>query len=155
MAAPPRPNGAQEGLSRSCPDGSLVELGSPVYTWRSPKAGEGAAIVDTSGPDRDDLSTGKFSSKHRAGQIQGRSQPSEGWLRAVLEHTSNGIMVLGPDGTIRYTSPAVEGILGYQPEDLVGAVAFDHVHAEDAAFVSEAFGEIVETPGAHAPIRFR
>jgi diguanylate cyclase (GGDEF)-like protein/PAS domain S-box-containing protein len=73
----------------------------------------------------------------------------------LLENISDVICVLGADGTFLYVSPAVESVLGYPPEDLVGTLGFDYVHAEDAAFAAEAFAGIAETPGVHAPVEVR
>jgi diguanylate cyclase (GGDEF)-like protein/PAS domain S-box-containing protein len=85
----------------------------------------------------------------------GASYPSDGWLRTVLENTSDVICVLGADGTFLYVSPAIEKVLGYLPEDLTGTVSFDYVYSDDAAFVAESFAQILHARGVHAPIEFR
>jgi PAS domain S-box-containing protein len=77
------------------------------------------------------------------------------WMRLVLQNTSDVICVLGADGTFLYVSPAIESVLGYLPENLVGTVSFDYVHPDDAAFVTESFAQILKTPGVHAPVEFR
>ncbi len=48
-------------------------------------------------------------------------------------------MVTDPDGTIRYMSPAVERVLGYTPEEIIGTNSADYVHADD---MERAFGEL-------------
>src|ERR687894_2458496 len=48
-------------------------------------------------------------------------------------------MVTDPDGTIRYMSPAVERVLGYTPEEIIGTNSADYVHADD---MEGAFGEL-------------
>jgi diguanylate cyclase (GGDEF)-like protein/PAS domain S-box-containing protein len=112
--------------------------------------------VNPSGPDRDDLTTDVSSSAHVTEHAAGvPSYPNDSWLRTVLENTSDVICVLAADGTFRYISPAAEWVLGYLPEDLVGTVGFDYVHADDAASVAEAFAQIMETPGVHTPVEFR
>ena len=73
----------------------------------------------------------------------------------MLENTSDVICVLRADGSFRYISPAVERVLGYPPETLVGKVGFDYVHAEDKAFVAEYFAQLLKTSGMHAPLQFR
>jgi diguanylate cyclase (GGDEF)-like protein/PAS domain S-box-containing protein len=92
---------------------------------------------------------------YSTGHPRGEPDFSEYWLRAVLENTSDVICVLGKDGTFLYVSPAIEGVLGYPPRELLGTVGFDYVHAEDAAFVAMSFAEIARTPGVHAPVEFR
>jgi diguanylate cyclase (GGDEF)-like protein/PAS domain S-box-containing protein len=112
--------------------------------------------VNPLGPDRDDITTDVSSSAHVTEHAEGAaSYPNDGWLRTVLENTSDVICVLAAEGTFRYISPAAEWVLGYLPEDLVGTVGFDYVHAEDAASVAEAFAQIMETPGVHTPVEFR
>ena len=76
-------------------------------------------------------------------------------LRAVLENVSDVICVLRADGTFLYVSHAVERVLGYLPEDLIGAVSFDYVFPDDAASAAESFASILQTRGVHAPVEFR
>jgi diguanylate cyclase (GGDEF)-like protein/PAS domain S-box-containing protein len=111
--------------------------------------------VNSSGPGRGGRTNSSPASIHRAEHAGAASYPNDGWLRTVLENTSDVICVLAADGTFRYISPAVEWVLGYLPEDLVGTVAFDYVHPEDAASVAEAFAQIVKTPGVLTPVEFR
>jgi diguanylate cyclase (GGDEF)-like protein/PAS domain S-box-containing protein len=106
-------------------------------------------------PDRDDSTTRDSLSKYGTEYAVGAFRPSDNWLRTVLEITSDVIMVLDADGTLRYVSPAVEKVMGYSPEILLGAVGFDYVCPEDAKYVAEAFSRILETPGVHAPVEFR
>jgi diguanylate cyclase (GGDEF)-like protein/PAS domain S-box-containing protein len=66
---------------------------------------------------------------------------SEERFRALIQNSSDILMLLDVDGTIRYESPSIERILGYRPEELVGKNAFDYVHPEDLREVLEAFVE--------------
>jgi diguanylate cyclase (GGDEF)-like protein/PAS domain S-box-containing protein len=112
--------------------------------------------MNHSGPDRHDPTTHSSSSEHATERAQGATpHPSEGWLRTVLENTSDVICVLKADGSFRYISPAVKRVLGYPPEALLGTVCFDYVHTDDAAFVAESFAQILKTPGLHTPLQFR
>jgi PAS domain S-box-containing protein len=89
--------------------------------------------------------------------MQGKefSNENKRWLATILQNASDMIMVFDPDGTIRYISPAVERILGYRPEELIGTLALDYVHPEDREFVSGSLAETLETPGVLPPIEFR
>ncbi len=64
---------------------------------------------------------------------------SEERFRALTQNSSDIITLLEPDGTIRYESPAVERLLGYRPEELVGKNAFEYIHPEDVERVLSAF----------------
>jgi PAS domain S-box-containing protein len=60
------------------------------------------------------------------------------WLRSVVEHSSENVTVVDPDGTLRYASPAFGRMLGYDPEEVVGTMnVLDHVHPEDLGLVME------------------
>jgi PAS domain S-box-containing protein len=72
----------------------------------------------------------------RADEAVKRSE--ERW-RSLIENSSDIISVLGTDGTIRYESPSIKRILGYQPEDLIGRNAFDFVHPDDVPQMVEGF----------------
>ena len=52
-------------------------------------------------------------------------------FRALIEHAHDIVVLLGPDGSILYQSPATERVLGYTPEELVGTNVLDIVHPED------------------------
>ncbi len=56
---------------------------------------------------------------------------NEEQLRSLMAETSEVITILRSDGTIRYESPAVERVLGYRPEELVGKNFFELIHPAD------------------------
>jgi PAS domain S-box-containing protein len=53
-------------------------------------------------------------------------------LRALVHNSSDVITVLDADGVIRYQSPAVERILGYRPDELLGREIRGLIHPDDA-----------------------
>jgi diguanylate cyclase (GGDEF)-like protein/PAS domain S-box-containing protein len=71
----------------------------------------------------------------------GELSRSEERFRALAQNASDIVTVLEADGIIRYQSPSVERILGYQPEEMLGKNAFDYVHPEDLARVQSKFAE--------------
>src|ERR671916_111923 len=80
---------------------------------------------------------------------------SEERFRSLVEHTSDIITILEPDGTIRYVSPAVERVTGYKPEEQIGATAFGSVHPDDREQASNTFAEVLKGPGLHPSLEFR
>ena len=72
---------------------------------------------------------------------------SERWLRSVVQNTSEIIVVLDADATIRYVNPAVEMILGHKSEELLGIKAFDLVHPEDTEHARRSFSEARRSSG--------
>jgi len=65
---------------------------------------------------------------------------------SYLEESSDIITVLDEDGTITYQSPAVERILGYETDALVGQRGFDYIHPDDEQKVFGAFTDLVAEP---------
>jgi PAS domain S-box-containing protein len=92
------------------------------------------------------------SERKRAEQAQ---RESEAYWRALIQHTSDIIIVLDDEGAIRYASPAVERILGYAPGLLVGENSFVFIHPEDVARVRRSFNHIIHYPGVLQSAEFR
>ncbi|HWK90043.1 MAG TPA: ATP-binding protein, partial [Longimicrobium sp.] len=65
--------------------------------------------------------------------------------------------IVQPSGVMTYTSPSVQRMLGYTPEEIVGDSAFDYIHEDDAALVGAELQRAFATPGdiGHAEYRFR
>ena len=51
---------------------------------------------------------------------------------ALVRHASDLIVVLEPDSTVRYVSPSIERLLGYEPAGIVGTALLELVHPDDA-----------------------
>jgi diguanylate cyclase (GGDEF)-like protein/PAS domain S-box-containing protein len=68
---------------------------------------------------------------------------SEERFRSLVQHGSDLITVIEADTTIRYQSPSVTRILGYDPEALVGTKLAALMHAEDVAGMVAVLNDIV------------
>jgi diguanylate cyclase (GGDEF)-like protein/PAS domain S-box-containing protein len=79
----------------------------------------------------------------------------EASFRALLRHVLDVVAILDADGAVSYVNPAVEAMLGYAPEEVVGTCVFDYVHPEDAGRAVAALAESLETSGALPPVKFR
>ena len=80
---------------------------------------------------------------------------SEQYFRSLIENASDIITILNEDGTVRYESPSVTRVLGYQPDDLIGSSVFGRVHPEDAPRALEEFGRALQTNGRAGAIECR
>ncbi|HEY9668028.1 MAG TPA: PAS domain S-box protein [Coleofasciculaceae cyanobacterium] len=80
---------------------------------------------------------------------------NEAKWRSLIQTSSNIITILQADGTIKYTSPAIQGILGYQPKELISKNAFDFVHQEDRTAAKKDFNEVVHNPTNDLSTEFR
>ncbi len=89
----------------------------------------------------EDLTGSSLPGDDSTGHADGASRESEEWLRAVVEHASDVISLVGADRRVSYVSPAIERVLGYRPEERLGASAFELVHPDDLAKVESLLSE--------------
>ncbi|MFC7096574.1 histidine kinase N-terminal 7TM domain-containing protein [Halobaculum marinum] len=75
--------------------------------------------------------------------------------RAYVEHADDIIAVADADGVLEYISPAVEGVLGHDPEGLEGGVFTNYIHPDDRRSVAEPFAESLDRPGESVRVSFR
>ena len=90
-------------------------------------------------------------------QAEEALRASERRFRAILDATNDLIAVLEPDGAIRYVSPGIEYVLGWQAEDKVGTNAFDDVHPDDSGGAWEHFTNAIAAQSGRGgrPTAFR
>ena len=79
---------------------------------------------------------------------------SESRFRALTERSRDVAAVLHPSGRLEYVNPAC-AVMGYEPQELIGRVVFDDVHADDVARVRAAFARAVEGDTAGIQEQFR
>lgn len=80
--------------------------------------------------------------KHAEAELASR----EAKFRSLIENASEVVTILEANGTIRYESPAIERVLGWTGEELVGRDLFEFVHPEDAAVIALRFREALDHP---------
>jgi PAS domain S-box-containing protein len=88
-------------------------------------------------------------------EVEDALRRSEKRFRSVVQNASDIIMILEADGTIRYVSPAIEGVLGIQTEDVVGKNAVAFVDPVDRTEAIRIFVEARKEPGIRPPVEFR
>ena len=90
-----------------------------------------------------------------------KESPEEdyGWLRSVVENSSEIVTIVDVDGTLRYASPAFGRVLGHDPKEAIGTMnVLDLVHLEDLPHVLEETDEALSKGGVatnKAEYRFR
>ena len=80
---------------------------------------------------------------------------SEERFRSLVQNASDIILVMKADQTVQYVSPAVERILGYKPEEMVGTDNFGVVHPDDIARAQRRVTEAVSNPGSTSSMELR
>ena len=85
--------------------------------------------------------------------LRGRS---EARFASLVRNSSDVITIIGADTTIRYQSPSISHVLGYEPEPLVGSRFLELIHPEDGERVLRHLDELVLDPTVHPEgIEFR
>ncbi|HLY27064.1 MAG TPA: PAS domain S-box protein, partial [Aggregatilineales bacterium] len=75
-------------------------------------------------------------------------QASETRYRLLAENIRDVVMRLNTASQYVYVSPSVRNVLGYEPEDLLGQLAFNYIHPDDLEAVGRAFALATE-PNLH------
>ncbi len=86
---------------------------------------------------------------------QSRVEASEVRLAALVEHASDLVAVIGHDGKIIYSSPAVGRVLGRDVVALEETPVIELVHPDDRDDLSEQVPEMLSTPGMSPPFDAR
>jgi two-component system cell cycle sensor histidine kinase/response regulator CckA len=72
--------------------------------------------------------------------------PGEHLFRLLVELATDVIILLDPDGRVRYANPTVERVLGYPPAEILEQSVFFLVHPDDAPRLRRALAEIAPRP---------
>ena len=88
-------------------------------------------------------------------RIEEALKKSEEEFRLLIEQALDIITILEVDGTIRYQSPSVTHVLGYEMEEIIGENAFSFIHHEDLPNVLRVFMDALSIPGATRRVEYR
>jgi diguanylate cyclase (GGDEF)-like protein/PAS domain S-box-containing protein len=86
---------------------------------------------------------------------------SQAQLGLIVEHSSDVIILIGLEGIRQYVSPAVERMLGWRPEDMVGSTPLlgssplEFVHPEDQQVFLDALTEMKTDIEGDISVSFR
>lgn len=84
------------------------------------------------------------------------ARENEARFRALVQHSSDVIMIVDPDGTIRYASPSMATVFGHDPVRLPGTSLLSLLHPDDAAsgvqFLDELSRTAMQTGGANTGV---
>lgn len=80
---------------------------------------------------------------------------SEERFRSLIENALDIITVLNADGTLRYVSPSLERVLGYNPAELIGKKIVEYIHSDDTAKAFYTFTNAIQDPGFALSIELR
>jgi len=80
---------------------------------------------------------------------------SERRHRALVEHSTDVVVVIDADGLVQYVSPSVEMLLGWTAGELEGRPGFDFIVDADLPVVAQSLEETLTEPGPTVPREFR
>src|SRR5258708_27038008 len=74
------------------------------------------------------------------------STHSDRRFRVLIEHSTDAIALLTPEGTVTYASPSIERVLGYTPQEFMTINGFDVIHPDDIPSIAHTFQQLLATP---------
>lgn len=92
---------------------------------------------------------------HELQQAQEKVRQSEEYQRALIEQTSDAIIITNANGLIRFVSPAIQRILNYCPEEMVGHSAVEFVHPADLEATADNLRQLLNSRGEVVSLELR
>ena len=92
------------------------------------------------------------SERKRASEVL---QESEEYFKAIIQNSSDIILIVDKLGTITYASPSIERFLGYGPDEVIGKRTLDLIVSEDKPKAIADFGRALLTKEVPIPNVFR
>ncbi|GIU90168.1 MAG: hypothetical protein KatS3mg010_1267 [Acidimicrobiia bacterium] len=111
-------------------------------------AGYGIAVLSTIGAVLIIVTLGLH--HDRMARAESLLARSEARFRALVQHSSDAIVVLGADGSLEYASPTTARLFGWDEHELTDGVLLDALHPDHAAEAIAFFEGLVARPGAVA-----
>lgn len=79
---------------------------------------------------------------------------SEAFFQAMIQNASHIILAINKNAEFTYINPAVEQVLGYKPEELIGTSAFKHVSPQELDKTMKEFEYTLLTSNVKIPFTF-
>ena len=100
-----------------------------------------------------ELAAARMRQSHRSAEAS--LARADARFRALVEHSSEAIVLLDRRASISYASESTKHVFGYWPNELVGRIAFELVHPDDLTSVRETFAELLAEPGRTRTVTVR
>ncbi len=139
--------------------------------FREPSAVRYEMLVPTASGEEREMLYNKVSFVDQGGRIAGligtitdvtpyketerALEASEARFRVLAENGLDLVSVVAPDGTIRYCSPAIRTLLGWEPEETLGRNVHELVHRDDLDGVRGAFQRLLQVRHTREPVELR
>jgi PAS domain S-box-containing protein len=80
---------------------------------------------------------------------------SEELFRSLVENAMDIVLVIQPDGIVKFNSPSLERISGWTPAEIIDQSGFDSVHPDDLPEVANGLRQALESSSSFQMARFR
>ncbi|MFN8623653.1 MAG: PAS domain S-box protein [Chloroflexota bacterium] len=80
---------------------------------------------------------------------------SEEHFRLLADNASDIVFRSGPDGTVRWVSPSIREVLGWDPDEIVGRRSDEFCHPDDLQVLRERTGALADGSPIGVPVRLR
>ena len=80
---------------------------------------------------------------------------SERRFRTLTDSSSDIVLVADADGRMRYLGAAIERLLGFRPDELVGHDGLERMHRDDRERVRAAYADLARRPGGRVTAVYR
>jgi diguanylate cyclase (GGDEF)-like protein/PAS domain S-box-containing protein len=80
---------------------------------------------------------------------------SEERFRALVENSTEAIVLVNRKGELLYASPSTEGVIGYTAEEILGRTMIRFIHPDDRERASELFRAVLKSPGTKIHAEFK
>jgi PAS domain S-box-containing protein len=80
---------------------------------------------------------------------------SEEYYRALIENATDAIVIIDEGGILKYSNLTLEGVLGYEPRELMGKLCLDYLHPEDIPRAARVIAEAVRDPDYSLTVEVR
>ncbi|GAB4508766.1 MAG: hypothetical protein OHK0046_02210 [Anaerolineae bacterium] len=99
--------------------------------------------------------TGTFRDITLRKQAEEAMRRSEEYFRLMIQNASDLISIIDGNGMIRYQSPSVTAILGYEAHEMLEQSIFIFIHANDAVYFVDYLTALIANPDPSTSVEFR
>ena len=101
----------------------------------------------------DDVGQGQRDEQARAGA----HAANEARYRLLAENSTDIVFVATPEGELRFLSPSIRALTGFEPEEIAGKSGFDFVHPDEVGHVRQFLSDLLDSdePATSRPYRTR
>jgi len=88
-------------------------------------------------------------------RAEARVAGGEQRIRALVENSADGMLLIDGEGLVRYASQSTARLLGFPPSEVLGLEAGSLIHPDDRERLEEVFQRCLATPGLSIDVECR